>query len=142
MRWWDVQSVMAIEEELFPVDPWTQEMFWSELAQAPEGREVVVLESNGELVGYASMRVAGADGDINTIAVASHVQGKGFGRALMDWIIERFSARGVQQAFLEVRSNHDRAHDLYLSYGFTDIDVRKGYYDNDIDAIIMKLQVA
>ena len=142
MRWWDVDAVMSIEEKLFPLDPWTAEMFWSELAQVPEGREVVVLESDSVITGYASLRVAGADGDINTIAVAESAQGQGFGRALMNWFNERFIARGIEQAFLEVRSDHSRAHDMYLSSGFEDIDVRKNYYGNDVDAIIMRRKVS
>ena len=141
MRWWDVEQVMVIEDALFSIDPWTADMFWSELAQVPEGREVVVLEDGGAITGYASMRVAGTDGDINTIAVAQNAQGKGFGRALMDWFVNRFTVRGIEQAFLEVRSDHTRAHDLYVSYGFEDIDVRKNYYGNDVDAIIMRKKV-
>lgn len=141
MRWWDVQAVLAIEEDLFPLDPWSGEMFWAELAQVPDSREVVVIENEGELAGYASLRVAGADGDVNTIAVAAQFQGKGFGRALMDWFIQRFSARNVEQAFLEVRSDHSRARALYSSYGFEDIDVRKDYYGNEVDAIIMRRKV-
>lgn len=138
MRWWDVETVMAIEESLFTDDPWTPEMFWAELAQVPEGREVVVLELQTKIVGYASLRVAGTDGDINTIAVSEPFQGQGFGRKLMEWFLERFHARGIDNAFLEVRSDHERAHVLYEQFGFAEIDLRKNYYGNDVDAIIMK----
>lgn len=143
MRWWDVEAVIEIEELLFPVDPWTAEMFWSELAQVPDGREVVVLveSSSKEVFGYASLRFAGSDGDINTIAISETRQGQGFGHLLMDWLVNRFVDRQTENIFLEVRSDHSRAHDLYLKYGFEDIDVRKNYYDNEVDAIIMRRKV-
>ncbi|WP_233518639.1 GNAT family N-acetyltransferase [Streptomyces corynorhini] len=34
MRWWDIEPVLALEQELFPEDAWSQGMFWSELAHA------------------------------------------------------------------------------------------------------------
>ena len=34
LRWWDLPAVAALEEDLFVGDsPWTEAMFWSELAQ-------------------------------------------------------------------------------------------------------------
>lgn len=143
LRWWDIEAVLDIEQSLFAADPWTAEMFWSELAQVPEGREVVVLEatSSHEILGYASLRFAGSDGDINTIAIAEQSQGKGLGRMLMDWLMARFTARQTENIFLEVRSDHSRAHDLYLKYGFEDIDIRKNYYGNEVDAVIMRRKV-
>ncbi|NYI05953.1 ribosomal protein S18-alanine N-acetyltransferase [Allostreptomyces psammosilenae] len=32
MRWWDLESVLALERRLFPEDAWSPGMFWSELA--------------------------------------------------------------------------------------------------------------
>jgi len=43
-RWWDIPAVRGIEEELFPEDPWSVEMFWSELAGVPESRYYVVAD--------------------------------------------------------------------------------------------------
>lgn len=34
MRWWDIDSVLELERDLFPEDAWSRGMFWSELAHA------------------------------------------------------------------------------------------------------------
>ena len=34
-RWWDIETVRRIEHDLFPEDPWSVGMFWSELADIP-----------------------------------------------------------------------------------------------------------
>ena len=34
MRWWDIDPVLELEQELFPEDAWSPGMFWSELAHA------------------------------------------------------------------------------------------------------------
>lgn len=34
MRWWDLDTVLALEHALFPEDAWSRGMFWSELADA------------------------------------------------------------------------------------------------------------
>ena len=51
MRWWDIDPVLELEQELFPEDAWSRGMFWSELAHArgPEAtRRYVVAERRGE----------------------------------------------------------------------------------------------
>ena len=47
--------------------------------------------------------------------------------------------RGCAEVFLEVRADNPRAHGLYLRRGFTEIGVRRGYYQpSGTDAIVMR----
>lgn len=80
MRWWDLESVLALEHVLFPEDAWSAGMFWSELAHArgPQAtRRYVVAEADGKIVGYAGLAAAGGLGDVQTIAVARDQWGTG-----------------------------------------------------------------
>ena len=138
----DLTAVLAIESELFPIDAWTKELFLGELAEASNSRDVAVAVIESEIVGYASFRYVGKQGDVNTVAVSSEHQGKGIGTALMDWLESQAVLRNVREIFLEVRSDNEAALKMYISRGYERIDVRRNYYGNTIDANIMRKRVA
>ena len=138
MQWPDIERVVEIEHSLFAADPWSAELFWSELAQVGSSREVVCAWVDDSIVGYASLRYVGKEGDVNTIAVTSSHQGQGIARDLMNWIYDTARAHGVQELFLEVRSDNTAALAMYDKDQFERIDVRKNYYGTDIDAIVMR----
>ena len=142
MKHSDLDHVLAIEVDLFPVDAWTEELFLGELAEVSNSRDVAVAILDSEIVGYASFRYVGKQGDVNTVAVSKFQQGKGIGTALMDWLESQATLRNVREIFLEVRSDNDAALKMYASRGYERIDVRRNYYGNTIDANIMRKRVA
>jgi ribosomal-protein-alanine N-acetyltransferase len=66
----------------------------------------------------------------------------GLGRYLLDRIVERARAQGMESILLEVRPTNERALQVYKRYGFTEIGRRKGYYPahegQREDAIVMR----
>ena len=138
MRATDISEVKKIEDELFPIDAWSEDLFLSELTEVSISRDVVVAELNERIVGYASLRFVGKQGDVNTVAVAADAQGKGIGTQLMDWLETKARERGVRELFLEVRSDNDPANAMYKNREYERIDIRRNYYGNAIDANIMR----
>lgn len=138
----DLARVLEIEVDLFPVDAWSEDLFLGELAEVSISRDVSVATLDSEIVGYASFRYVGKQGDVNTVAVASDQQGKGIGTALMDWLESQAALRNVREIFLEVRSDNEAAIKMYDARGYERIDIRRNYYGNTIDANIMRKRVA
>ena len=138
----DLARVLEIEVDLFPVDAWSEDLFLGELAEVSISRDVSVAILDSEIVGYASFRYVGKQGDVNTVAVASNQQGKGIGAALMDWLESQAALRNVREIFLEVRSDNEAAIKMYDARGYERIDIRRNYYGNTIDANIMRKRVA
>ena len=138
----DLAAVLVIEADLFPIDAWTKELFLGELLQVSNSRDVAVAVIDSEIVGYASFRYVGKQGDVNTVAVSKDQQGKGFGTALMEWLESQATLRNVREIFLEVRSDNEAAIKMYASRGYERIDVRRNYYGNTIDANILRKRVA
>lgn len=137
----DLPAVLEIEKALFPIDAWTDALFLAELAEVSISRDVSVAILDSEIVGYASFRYVGKQGDVNTLAVASDQQGKGIGTALMDWLESQAAHRNVREIFLEVRSDNEAAIKMYDARGYERIDIRRNYYGNTIDANIMRKKV-
>jgi [ribosomal protein S18]-alanine N-acetyltransferase len=143
MRWWDVERLLPLEQELFGPDAWAAETWWGELAQP--GRSYVVVDGSvspdGSLEGYAGVLVNGADADVMTVAVSPDRQGAGLGRLLLDRLVDLAAAQGAHQLLLEVRADNAAAQRLYARSGFERIAVRRGYYRTDagpVDAWVMR----
>ncbi|RZS90349.1 ribosomal-protein-alanine N-acetyltransferase [Motilibacter rhizosphaerae] len=142
MRWWDLDAVLPLERALFPDDPWTPGLFWSELAGWPASRHYVVAEREGRVVGYAGLSVTG-DADVQTLAVAPDQQGAGLGGALLDDLLEEAARRRAPAVLLEVREDNAPAQRLYARAGFATISRRRGYYDGGrVDALVMRKVLA
>lgn len=138
MRWPDIEPVHRLEAELFTVDPWSIEQFWSELAQPT--RAYAVAMDGERIIGYAGAFLLPPDSDVQTIAVSPRDQGRGVGAILLAWLIDRATAQGCRQMLLEVRSDNAPAIAMYERFGFERISVRRDYYERGIDAAIMRLR--
>ena len=141
----DLASVLALERELFPEDPWSVQMFAEEVAQPPGSRLYLIAEAGEEAApvtaGYAGMMFVpgGVQADVLTIAVAPAYWSQGIGSALLSALIKAARNRGCTEVFLEVREDNPRARGLYLRRGFEEIGVRRGYYPpSGVDAIVMR----
>jgi ribosomal-protein-alanine N-acetyltransferase len=141
MHWWDVEAAHALESDLFP-DPWSVETFWSELAHVPESRHYLVAETDGTLVGYAGLAVAGGTADVQTLAVSAAAQGRGLGRALLDALLAEARRRDANEVLLDVRAENTAAQALYARAGFERIAIRRGYYrPGNTDALVLRLHL-
>lgn len=144
MRWWDLPAVVALEQDVFVEDAWSEAMFWSELAEHASRHYVVATADDGSLVGYAGACVYAPDqAFVQTIAVAPDRRGEGTGRLLLEALLAAAEARGAQRVDLEVRADNVVAQRLYQRHGFRGIGVRRGYYQpSGADALVMRREVS
>jgi [ribosomal protein S18]-alanine N-acetyltransferase len=140
MRWWDVEPLLAVERELFPVEPWSAAVFWAELAGVPRSRHyVVAVAPDGQLLGYAGLACGGGEADVQTLAVRREAQGRGVAAALLGDLLDEAARRGCTAVLLEVRADNEVALRLYQRAGFKRVGWRRGYYDRGrVDAVVMR----
>jgi len=137
----DVPAVLGLEHALFGDEAWTEGMLASELAGVASGRYYLVASDAGQLAGYAGLLTpGGGQADVLTLAVAVQRWGQGLGAALLDALLGEAARRGCGEVFLEVRVDNSRAQRLYQRRGFTEIGIRRGYYQpSGTDALVMRL---
>lgn len=136
----DLDELIRIERAAYPY-PWTLGNFRDCL---DSGYSCWVAEIEGELAGYWILMMAVGEGHVLNCCVAPAWQGRGFGRLIMEHLIDTARDRGTQMLFLEVRPTNTAAVGLYKRLGFETIGVRKGYYPADQgheDAIVMRLEL-
>jgi [ribosomal protein S18]-alanine N-acetyltransferase len=137
----DIPAVHELEERLFPVDAWPLQMFVDELSQ-PETRRYLIAEAPDGIIGYAGLMCIEPIADVQTIAVVPEYEGRGIGSALLRELISEGRRRGAADLLLEVRADNPRAQQLYRRFGFEQIHVRRKYYRDGVDALIMRLELA
>ena len=137
LRWFDLDEVLDIEDDLFGVERWTPAMFWNELANGHH--YVAAREPGGAIVGYAGIAVVKPEAWVNNIAVRRDRQRAGVGRLLLDDLLAHARSRGVTHTLLEVAADNGPAQAMYEQYGFQTVGVRRGYYQpSNTDALVMR----
>ncbi len=135
----DIDAVLALEHALFGEEAWSRQMLTGELREQPASRHYLIADAGGVVAGYAGLLAAGQQADVVTLAVAAGHWGHGIGSALLTALLAEAARRGATEVFLEVRTDNVRAQRLYHRNGFTEIGIRKGYYQpSGTDALVMR----
>lgn len=124
MRPTDVGAVAGIERAAYEF-PWSAGIFRDCLLA---GYTNVVLEQDTQVVGYGIMSVAAGEAHLLNLCLAQHVRGVGYGRHLLEHLMQRARDAGAERMFLEVRPSNQDALRLYRAAGFVVVGMRRGYY--------------
>lgn len=131
----DLPAILRIESVTFDA-PWTKAHFLYELEKNPFSFLFVAVEE-GHLVGYVDWWKTFEVGQLNNLAVAGPLRGKGIGRILLKDTLQRMKEAGCETAMLEVRVSNKAAIALYQSEGFQNSHRKPHYYENGEDAWAM-----
>jgi len=133
-----IDEVVAIEQAVFS-DPWSREMFRSEL-ELGGGTYARVAERDGHVIGYLCAVLVADEAHLGNLAVRPSDQRSGVGQLLLDDLLRAATRHGVARLTLEVRESNDIARNFYHKNEFIDVAIRKNYYRSPVeDAIVMLL---
>jgi [ribosomal protein S18]-alanine N-acetyltransferase len=141
----DLDAITGIAEALAEAPHWPRQ-FYVEALNAESARERIALVvsdgQRGELVGFAVAGLVPPEAELETIAVAAHLQRCGIGRQLLGALASELRKAGIRDLLLEVRSSNAPAQALYRSMGFHEAGRRARYYtDPQEDAVLMSLHL-
>jgi ribosomal-protein-alanine N-acetyltransferase len=131
----DVAAVEAIERDGF-INPYPPNTFTAQLA-LPHAR-VTVAERAGAIVGFCNYWLI-AD-ELQLLAIGTHRAHlrTGVAQALFAEMGQAAAAVGASTALLEVRADNSAAIKLYQRYGFVQLAIRRVYYSDGQDAVVMQ----
>ena len=136
----DIDRIVEIEELAYPF-PWTRGVFEDCLRV---GYACFGLQIGKQLAGYAIFNWAAGEAHLLNLCVHPDWQHCGYGRLLLEYMINRAARAETDSILLEVRASNPTAAKLYTNRGFKVIGERKDYYragDKREDAIIMSLNL-
>jgi ribosomal-protein-alanine N-acetyltransferase len=130
-------AAIAEAENLIFTDPWSYHDTLSAI-NATGSLCFVARNDDGELLAYILGRTIAPEGEIYRIATLPDFRRRGIAWRLLSYALKTEKGHGLETVFLEVREKNVPARNLYKSYGFGEIGVRKNYYKDPTDnAIIM-----
>jgi ribosomal-protein-alanine N-acetyltransferase len=127
MREADVDAVVAIETQAFS-SPWQRDTFL-ELIGRPNLEVLVMDHPTAGIVGYAVLWCIMDQGELANLAIVPEMRGRGLGTRMLESVIDTARRRGVETMYLEVRDSNAAALELYRRFGFSQVGLRRGYYD-------------
>ena len=116
-------------------DFWNYNVFKSELEN--KNSKYVIAKLNDEIVGFGGIWFSVDDIHITNIVVKKCYRNKKIGTLILSALIDMGKNQAQKSITLEVNSNNIPAQKLYENFGFKTIGIRKKYYNNTDDAIIM-----
>ena len=121
--------------------------FWSESVLKSEienpNAKFFSLKKSSEIIGFGGYIITPQDIQITNIVIKKDQRNKGYGDYFFKEILRNAESDLKQidinpkSISLEVNSTNNSAISLYIKNGFEKIGVRKRYYNNTFDAIIM-----
>jgi ribosomal-protein-alanine N-acetyltransferase len=94
------------------------------------------------LGGMILTRAVVDEAEILTLAVHPGQRRRGIGSALLGAAKERAGGLGATAVFLEVAVTNDAARSLYAAHGFAEAGLRRRYYWDGTDALVLRCGLA
>ncbi|MFT6392694.1 MAG: ribosomal-protein-alanine N-acetyltransferase [Ilumatobacter sp.] len=145
-------GVLETESRAYPV-PWSPGVFQSEIEQMRAGTRHYLTarridvdpivapkkggKQRGQIIGHAGLWFTVDEAHVTNIAVHPDARRAGVATALMLALADEALRRECSAWTLEVRASSTGAQELYRTFGFAPAGIRKRYYDNVEDAIVM-----
>ena len=140
MRADDLDAVAAIEAVAYAF-PWSRGIF-ADCLRADY--ECIVLVRAGEVIGYGVLSTGAREAHILNVCVAPGEHGQGFGRRVVQRLLDLARWHRSERVFLEVRPSNPHAIALYESIGLNEFGRRPNYYPakkGREDALVMAMEL-
>ncbi|MGX6978203.1 ribosomal protein S18-alanine N-acetyltransferase [Vagococcus elongatus] len=140
-RYTDIKQLIHIQKEVYHgVVSWGKTIFLNEF-NGPHPVKYLVAEYKKELIGFAGIRIEGSVGHITNVAVTKKFQRKGLGTCFIHRLLDFARYHQCETVILEVKESNVDAQKLYEQLGFLSMKVKKSYYNNNEDGIVMELSL-
>ena len=130
----DLDLLVELERACLP-DAWQKHTLQNLMNEARY--LILILENYGYLIGWSAAGAA----EIERVGVLPAQRSHGVGARLVREAIAALTNRGAREIWLEVRAGNGAARALYRKCGFEESGVRRGYYDDGEDAILMRREI-
>lgn len=135
----DIHEIAELDKICFSA-PWSESAFQKEFTENELAFYVLAEEKeSGKIIGYAGLWCIYEEGHITNVGVHPDFRRKHIGSAVVEVLMmESRKNAGIKTFTLEVRKSNSAAIELYKKFGFLEVGIRKGYYEeNNEDAVIM-----
>ncbi len=118
--------------------------FWDyttlkEELSSPFSKYFVAKDLENNIVGFAGLKVVLDEADLMNIVTRKNMRNLGIASSMLEYLISYCKSSKIESLNLEVNVQNSIAINLYKKYNFKEVGLRKKYYNNTYDAILMTL---
>jgi len=138
----DLQEVQFIAASS-SLHPWSENMFVGEMRNPFSHCFITKIRerSNPPVLGFICFRNVEDESELLNICVHPQYRQLGIGKRLMQFYFGFSSRKKVKTYYLEVNSSNLPAVNLYQSFSYQSLGIRKKFYQGRFDAILMVKKV-
>ena len=133
MEFRDIKKVVELEEK-YLLESLGEKLLASELSEKNNGVSFYVIENDDVVIGYIGRYYFFQEAEVLNFVVDESYQRQGYGQKLFDKIEDM---KDVKKITLEVRASNIKGINFYTKNGFKQVGVRKRYYKNGEDALLL-----
>ena len=134
MEFRDIKKVVELEEK-YLLESLGEKLLASELSEKNNGVSFYVIENDDVVIGYIGRYYFFQEAEVLNFVVHESYQRQGYGQKLFDKMVE--DMKDVKKITLEVRASNIKGINFYTKNGFKQVGVRKKYYKNGEDALLL-----
>lgn len=134
MEFRDIKKVVELEEK-YLLESLGEKLLASELSEKNNGASFYVIENDDVVIGYIGRYYFFQEAEVLNFVVDESHQRQGYGQKLFDKMVE--DMKDVKKITLEVRASNIKGINFYTKNGFKQVGVRKKYYKNGEDALLL-----
>ena len=131
----DLESIVNIEKKAYKKPYWNESML-KKLFNKDSNEFIWVTQIKQKILGFLIEQRCGDEINLLNIAIDSSFQNRGVGKKLIGYFLRIIPNNSI--VFLEVNKSNFIARKIYSNLNFKNIDIRKSYYNDGGDALIMK----
>ena len=130
-----IDEIEQLEKQCFSV-PWSRQAL---ISQLPDDMHIFIaaFTDSGRVLGYVVMMYVLDEGYISNVAVSPECRRLGIADKLIESLIKRANERNLSFVTLEVRESNLPAIELYRKFGFSDVGMRRNYYNRPTENAIL-----
>ena len=130
-----IDAIKEIEKQCFSL-PWSRQAL---ISQLPDDMHMFIVAENeqGNAIGYVGMMYVLDEGYISNVAVSPEYRRLGIADALIRELVSKSEEKLLSFVTLEVRESNTPAIELYSKNGFTEVGLRKNYYEKPVENAIL-----
>lgn len=119
---------------------WDYDVLYNELISA-NSKYIVAKTKDNIIVAFGGIKIILDTAEIMNIVTKKSMRNLGIGSYMLENLISICKKNNIKLLNLEVKNTNSIAINLYKKYNFREVGLRKKYYDNKDDAILMSLNL-
>ena len=115
---------------------WSYDILLSELSSS-NSRYIVAKNKDNTIVGFAGIKIILDEAELMNIVTRKDMRHCGIAFSMLNHLLAICKENNIKLLNLEVNTQNTIAINFYKKYNFNEVGLRKKYYDNTYDALLM-----